>query len=106
MRIGLFTDSYRPAVTGITYVIEIMKKDFEAMGHEVFIFCASEQVRPIKKSLREDHVIRFPSIQDAFYEDYGLTLIFPPNELRKIKKMDLDIIQIMSPGQIGLMGLS
>ena len=105
MRIGLFTDSYRPAVTGVTYVIEIMKKDFEAMGHEVFIFCASEQVRPIKKSKREDHVIRFPSIQDAFYDDYGLTLIFPPNEVRKIKKMNLDIIQIMSPGQIGLMGI-
>jgi 1,2-diacylglycerol 3-alpha-glucosyltransferase len=105
MRIGLFTDSYRPAVTGVTYVIEIMKKDFEAMGHEVFIFCASEQVRPIKKSLREDHIVRFPSIQDVFYDDYGLTLIFPPNEVRKIKKMNLDIIQVLTPGQIGLMGI-
>ncbi len=105
MRIGLFTDSYRPAVTGVTFVVEIMKKDFEAMGHEVFIFCAGERVRPIKKSLREDHVIRFPSIQDVFYDDYGLTLIFPPNELRKIKKMDLDVIQVLSPGQIGLMGI-
>lgn len=105
MRIGLFTDSYRPAVTGITYVVEIMKKDFEAMGHEVFIFCAAENMRPIRKSKREDHVIRFPSIQDVFYDDYGLTLIFPPNELRKIKKLNLDVIQVMTPGQVGLMGI-
>ncbi|MEO6110057.1 MAG: glycosyltransferase [Candidatus Saccharimonadales bacterium] len=105
MRIGLFTDSYLPAVTGITFVIQIMKKDLEAMGHEVFIFCAGESVRPVKKKDREDHVIRFPSIPDAFFEDYGLTLVFPPRELHKIKKLNLDIIQIMTPGQVGLMGV-
>lgn len=105
MRIGIFTDSYRPAVTGITYVVEIMKKDFEAMGHEVFIFCAGERILPKKKSERDDHLIHFPSIQDVFYDDYGLTLIFPPNEVRKIKKLNLDVIQVMTPGQVGLMGI-
>lgn len=105
MRIGIFTDSYRPAVTGVTYVVEIMKKDLEAMGHEVFIFCTGERVRPVKKSEREDHIIRFPSFQDVFYDDYNLPIIFPPNEVRKIKKLNLDVIQVMSPGQIGLMGV-
>lgn len=105
MRIGIFTDSYRPAVTGVTYVVEIMKKDFEAMGHEVFIFCAAVNVRPVRKKNREDHIIRVPSVQDVFYDDYGLALFFPPNEVRKIKKLNLDVIQIMSPGQIGLLGV-
>lgn len=105
MRIGIFTDSYRPAVTGVTYVVEIMKKDFEAMGHEVFIFCTAVNVRPVRKKNREDHIIRVPSIQDVFYDDYGLALFFPPNEVRKIKKLNLDIIQVMAPGQIGLMGI-
>ena len=105
MRIGLFTDSYRPAITGVTFVVDIMKKDLEAMGHEVYIFCAGTQIRPVKKKDREEHVIRFPSIQDAFYDDYGLALFFPPRELTKIKKLKLDIIQILSPGQVGLMGM-
>ncbi|MFZ3009728.1 MAG: glycosyltransferase [Candidatus Microsaccharimonas sp.] len=105
MRIGIFTDSYRPAVTGVTYVVEIMKKDFEAMGHEVFIFCTAVNVRPVRKKNREDHIIRVPSVQDVFYDDYGLALFFPPNEVRKIKKLNLDVVQIMSPGQIGLLGV-
>lgn len=104
MRIGIFTDSYRPSVTGVTYVVEIMKKDFEAMGHEVFIFCPGEGVR-LKSDEFDDHVIRFRSIRDVFYEDYGLSLFFPPRELAKIKKMKLDVIQVMSPGQVGLMGV-
>lgn len=104
MRIGIFTDSYRPSVTGVTYVVEIMRKDFEAMGHEVFIFCPGEGVR-LKSDEFDDHIIRFRGIRDVFYDDYVLSLFFPPRELAKIKKMKLDVIQVMSPGQVGLMGM-
>lgn len=40
MKIGLFTDSYRPATNGIVYVVEITRRELEALGHEVYIFCA------------------------------------------------------------------
>ncbi len=105
MRIGLFTDSYRPAVTGITYVVDITRKHLEAMGHEVFIFCAGEGIRLNRDDLYDDHVIRFRSLRDVVYEDYGLTLFFPARELTKIKKLNLDVIQFFAPGQVGLMGV-
>lgn len=103
MRIGLFTDSYRPAITGITYVVDITRQRLEEMGHEVFIFCSGEGVRLTKNE--DDHVIRFRSIRDVVYDDYGIALFFPARELSKIKKMNLDVIQFFTPGQIGLMGV-
>jgi 1,2-diacylglycerol 3-alpha-glucosyltransferase len=102
MRIGLFTDSYRPAITGITYVVDITRKHLEELGHEVFIFCASDGMRPDRS---DDHVIQFRSVSDVFYEDYGLALFFPARELVKVKKLNLDVIQFFTPGQVGLMGI-
>lgn len=104
MRIGLFTDSYRPAVNGITFVIDITRRRLEEMGHEVYIFCPAAGVR-LKKTEKDEHIIRFRSIPDVFFEDYGLSLFFPARELHKIKKLNLDVIQFFTPGQVGLMGV-
>jgi hypothetical protein len=49
MRIGLFTDSYRPSINGIVYVVESLKRELEALGHEVYVFAQqSLLVRPSK----------------------------------------------------------
>jgi len=103
MRIGLFTDSYLPAVNGITYVVDITRKHLEAMGHEVFIFCPAEGVR--LRNNDDDHIIQFRGIRDAFFDDYSLGLFFPARELRRIRKLNLDVIQYFTPGQVGLMGV-
>ena len=46
MRIGLFTDTYRPSINGIVFVVESLKKHLEAQGHEVYIFCPGSSIRP------------------------------------------------------------
>ncbi|NCU39223.1 glycosyltransferase family 4 protein, partial [Candidatus Saccharibacteria bacterium] len=46
MRIGLFTDTYRPSINGIVFVVETLKKRLEEQGHEVFIFCPAKSIRP------------------------------------------------------------
>lgn len=106
MRIGLFTDTYRPSVNGIVYVIDITRKHLEAEGHEVFIFCPGSGVS--RKALQEDnddHVIRFPSVKGAFFDDYSLSLFFPTRELKRIKELELDVIMFFTPSQVGLMGV-
>lgn len=108
MRIGLFTDTYRPSINGIVFVVESLKKHLEAEGHEVFIFCPARSMRPSTHAtaLEENHsVIRFPSFKGAFYEDYDTSLFFPPRVLTKIKNLDLDVIHFFTPGQVGLMGV-
>jgi 1,2-diacylglycerol 3-alpha-glucosyltransferase len=108
MRIGLFTDTYRPSINGIVFVVESLKKHLESQGHEVFIFCPARSIRPSHHAnlLDEDeHVVRFPSIKGAFYDDYDTSLFFPPRVLTQVKALDLDLIHIFTPGQVGMMGV-
>ncbi len=109
MRIGLFTDTYRPSINGIVYVVESLKTHLEAQGHEVFIFCPASSIRPSQQSELlnedEDRVIRFPSIKGPFYDDYDTSFFFPPRVLSKVRELNLDVIHFFTPGQVGMMGV-
>ena len=108
MKIGLFTDTYRPSINGIVYVVESTKRHLEELGHEVYIFCPARSIRPSKNAIRYDedeHIVRFPSIKGAFYDDYDTSIFYPPRVLNMIRQMELDVIHIFSPGQVGLMGI-
>lgn len=108
MKIGLFTDTYRPSINGIVFVVESTKKHLEALGHEVYIFCPARSIRPSKNAIAFDedhHIVRFPSIKGAFYDDYDTSLFFPPRVHRQIRDLDLDVIHFFTPGQVGLMGV-
>lgn len=109
MRIGLFSDTYRPSINGIVYVIESLKTHLEAQGHEVYIFCPARSIRPSKHAQEfdeDEHIIRFPSVKGMFYDDYDTTLFLPPRVLTQIKELDLDVIHFFTPGQVGLMGVN
>lgn len=109
MRIGLFTDTYRPSINGVVYVVESLKQNLEAMGHEVYIFCPARSVRPSKRAEEfdeDEYIIRFPSIKGVFYDDYDMSLFFPPRVLMQVRELDLDLIHIFTPGQVGLMGIN
>lgn len=108
MRIGLFTDTYRPSINGIVFVVESLKKHLEAQGHEVYIFCPARSIRPsqyAEEFSEDEHVVRFPSIKGAFYDDYDTSLFFPPRVLSQIRELDLDVIHFFTPGQVGMMGV-
>ncbi len=107
MRIGLFTDTYRPSINGIVFVVESLKRELETLGHEVFVFCPAKTMTPSKDDELSDngHIIRFPSVKGAFFDDYDTSIFFPPRELLKIKRLELDVIHIFTPSQIGLMGV-
>lgn len=110
MRIGLFTDTYRPSINGIVYTVESLKVGLEELGHEVYVFCPGRSFRRGKyveeEELEEDdRVIRFPSIKGAFYDDYDTSIFFPPRVLSRVRELELDVIHIFTPGQVGLMGV-
>lgn len=109
MRIGLFTDTYRPTINGIVFVVETLKKHLEAQGHEVYVFCPAKTISPSKRAeltLEDDHIIRFPSFRSGFFDDFDFSLFFPPIVVKQIKDLDLDIIHIFTPSQVGLLGIN
>lgn len=107
MRIGLFTDTYRPSINGIVFVVETLKKRLEEEGHEVFIFCPAKAIRPstVELEFEDDHIVRFPSIKGAFFDDYDTSIFFPPRVVQQIRDLELDVIHVFTPSQVGLVGV-
>lgn len=103
MKIGLFTDTYHPSINGIVSVVDILRHNFEAMGHEVFVFAPGEGLRI--EQADDTHVYKFPTVKGGLFNDSNTPLFFPPFLLAEIKKLDLDVIHFLTPGQVGLMGL-
>lgn len=108
MRIGLFTDTYRPSINGIVFVVEMLKRRLEEQGHEVFIFCPAKAIRrshDLEFDPAEDHIVRFPSIKGAFFDDYDTSIFFPPRVVQQIRELNLDVVHIFTPSQVGLVGI-
>lgn len=102
MRIGLFTDTYLPINNGISFVVQLTRNGLEALGHEVYIFAPSPEMGYEEE---DSHIIRFRAIKGVTYEDDLTSVFFPPLQLQKINKLDLDVIHFFTPNQIGLLGL-
>lgn len=102
MRIGFFTDYYLPVKTGVSTSIASFRDELEKLGHEVFIFAPSDSMLVREE---DDHIIRFPAIKGLFVENYMTSVFFPPQQIRKIEKLNLDIIHFHTPSQIGLLGV-
>ena len=108
MRIGLFSDTYRPTINGITYVVDTLKSQLESQGHEVFVFCPGKTIRPGKLqelSEEESHIVRIPSFPSGMFGDFDVAVFFPPRTLRQIRDLELDVIHIFTPSQIGMLGI-
>jgi glycosyltransferase involved in cell wall biosynthesis len=100
MRIGLFTDTYHPQTNGIVVLIDTTRKQLEALGHEVFVICPS-----IGFARSTSHIIRLPSFPTSGPDAGRTSFFFPPSTLRKIRKLDLDVIHFFTPNTVGLLAV-
>ena len=90
MKIGIFTECYKPVMNGVAVSIESFKKGLEAKGHEVFIFAPDNA-----KAVAEHGVYRFPSIEDKKGRLYPIlipSLTLEDSYLPKEVISSLDII--------------
>lgn len=101
MRIGIFSDRYLPQTDGITFSTEIFRKELEALGHEVYVFAPSPSWRYKERSKR---IIRFKALKGLLLEDWLTGVFFPPQAIKQIDKLNLDIIHCQTPSSIGLLG--
>jgi 1,2-diacylglycerol 3-alpha-glucosyltransferase len=47
MKIGIFSDSYRPYVSGVVLSIETFSRELARLGHEIFIFAPDYPITSI-----------------------------------------------------------
>lgn len=101
MRIGIFTDSYKPYTSGVVTSINTFKEELVRQGHQVFIFAPSypQECEP------EDNVYRFYSLPAPTNPDYTLAIPVLPGLNMLVKRLNLDIIHVHSPFTMGRVGL-
>ncbi|CFX58459.1 Glycosyl transferase, family 1 [Syntrophomonas zehnderi OL-4] len=101
MRIGIFTDSYKPYTSGVVTSISTFKEEMTRLGHEVYIFAPSYP----NYNDTEDNVFRFFSVPSPTNPDYTLAVPVYPGLNMIVKKLRMDIIHVQSPFTMGRVGL-
>ena len=82
MRIGIFTDTYRPQVNGVVSSITTLEKELRKLGHKVYIITTTD---PDVTGV-EPNVLRIPSIEFKPAPQYRLGLIYSSKIIKKIEK--------------------
>jgi len=100
VRIGVFSDSYRPYTSGVVTSICTFRDELSKLGHETFIFA------PSYRNYRddEDNVFRFFSLPTPGNPNFTVAVPFSPRVSMVAKKLNLDIIHVHSPFILGQMG--
>ena len=99
MRIGIFTETYTPYISGLVTSELMLKNALEKKGHTVYVVTANLTSSKYEYDEKEK-VLRIPGIPTGIY-DSRLTSIYPIKAINKIKSWDLEVIHSQTEFAIG-----
>lgn len=102
MNIGIFSDTYFPQLNGVATSIRTLANALREKGHNVYIFTPSDP--RCEGQGEEKDIFRLPSVPVWFVRDYRAGYIFPPHILKKVQKLELDIIHTQTEFPLGFLG--
>lgn len=100
LKIGFFTDTYFPQVSGVSTSIRTLKEQLEKRGHKVYIFTTSD---PNATGLEED-IIRMPSVPLISFTDRRIVVRGMWYAYLIAKELELDLIHTHTEFGAGLLG--
>jgi len=98
MKIGMMSDYYKPYISGVTVYIEGYKRQFEAAGHEVFIFTFGEET----EAEIEQGILRTPGL-NIYTEGYYFNLMHSEHVRHLLQQMD--VVNVHHPYISGTLAL-
>ena len=99
MRIGIFSETYTPYISGLVTSELMLKKALEKKGHEVYIVTANLESFHYDFDEKEK-VLKIPGIPTGIYNS-RLTSIYPIKAINIIKSWNLDVIHSQTEFAIG-----
>ena len=100
MRIGIFTDSYYPHISGVATSIEMLKESLTNMGHKVYIVAPNLDNHKFIYE-KDKGIIWLPGVKTGMYK-LRITGIYSIRAMNIIKKeWNLDIIHSQTEGSVG-----
>ena len=96
MKIAVFSESYKPYISGVTRSIETFEKELTLLGHEVFVFA------PDYPGYKDNNkkIIRFPSLPTK-YPGFRIAIPMP----NYIPGISFDVIHSNSIFQLGILAM-
>lgn len=101
MRIGFFTDTYFPQVSGVATSIKTLKTELEKQGHTVFIFTTTDE--DINRYEDWD-VIRIPSVPFFAFKERRVAYRGFTDALKIARRYKLDLIHTHTEFSLGILG--
>lgn len=99
MRIGIFTETWAPYISGLVTSEVMLKNALEKLGHTVYVVTANLQ--DFKYDYNEkERILKIPGVPTGIY-DSRLTSVYPIKAVKKIKEWDLDVIHSQTEFSIG-----
>ena len=99
MRIGIFTETYTPYISGLVTSEVMLKNALEKQGHEVYVVTANLESFKYEWN-PEERVLKIPGLPTGIY-DSRLTSIYPIKAVNKIRGWKLDVIHSQTEFAIG-----
>ena len=99
MRIGIFSETYTPYISGLVTSEVMLKNALEKQGHEVYVVTANLESFKYEYDEKE-RVLKIPGLKTGIY-DSRLTSIYPVRAVNKIKSWNLDVIHSQTEFAIG-----
>jgi len=97
LRIGLFTNNYRPLVNGLATSVDTFAQDFSRAGHHVTIVAPR-----YGGACRDDgDVVRVPGLRAPTHHAYVLPVPFWPGVRRAVLGRNLDVYHAQHPFLLG-----
>lgn len=100
MRIGFFTDTYFPQVSGVATSIRTLKNELEQQGHEVYIFTTTD---PDADEFEKD-IVRMPSVPFVSFKDRRIVVRGIWFAYQVAKELELEIIHTHTEFGAGFLG--
>ena len=100
VRIGFFTDTYFPQVSGVATSIRTLKNELEKQGHEVYIFTTTD---PDADEFEKD-IVRMPSVPFISFTDRRIVVRGLWFAYQNAKELELEIIHTHTEFGTGFLG--
>ncbi|MDR7543321.1 MAG: glycosyltransferase family 4 protein [Armatimonadota bacterium] len=100
VRVGMFSDSYLPRISGVVRSIESFVAELRRQGHHASIFAPGYPGYVD----RDPDVVRFPSVRAPGVPDFPLAIPLARRFIGSLRARRLSIIHTHSPFQMGLAG--
>ncbi len=97
MNIAIFTNNYLPNPYGVSGSIESFRKQFESLGHTVYIFAPGCKGYQDKNS----NVFRYPAIDIQYKIKFPIVIPYSLKINSLIKDLKIDVIHSQHPNLLG-----